>query len=136
MSIPLSTPVDRVHFHSSISHCIFMCIVGSENMLLSERLEQAKFIVVIFLCLLPFAEISIRSFLGRLYKTSKPQCERNGCFFLLQLEQKKKRTCFRPDLNWRPSACEADVITTTLRKLPRRNEDYAIDLQCELNLPL
>ena len=34
MSIPLSTPVDRVHFHPSISHCIFMCIVGSENMLL------------------------------------------------------------------------------------------------------
>ena len=43
-------------------------------------------------------------------------------FFLLQLEQKKKtnkkRTGFRPDLNWRPSACEADVITTTLRKPP------------------
>ena len=38
VSIPLSTPVDRVHFHPSISHCIFMCIVGSENMLLFKLL--------------------------------------------------------------------------------------------------
>ena len=32
------------------------------------------------------------------------------------LQGKKKVKCFQPDLNWRPSACEADVITTTLRK--------------------
>ena len=31
----------------------------------------------------------------------------------------QKKKCFRPDLNWRPSAYEADVITTTLRK-PRQ----------------
>ena len=31
------------HFHPSISHCIFMCIVGSENMLLlSLRTLQKK----------------------------------------------------------------------------------------------
>ena len=28
----------------------------------------------------------------------------------------KKNVCFRPGLNRRPSACKADVITTTLRK--------------------
>ena len=30
------------HFHPFMSHCIFMCIVGSENMLLSKR-SGAKF---------------------------------------------------------------------------------------------
>ena len=49
MSIPLSTPVDRVHFHPSISHCIFMCIVGSENMLLfSNTKRQGKFSISCF----------------------------------------------------------------------------------------
>ena len=39
----------------------------------------------------------------------------------LNMEQKKqkvlvlKKAWFRPELNWRPSACKADVITTTLR---------------------
>ena len=32
------------------------------------------------------------------------------------LKKRKWECCFRPELNWRPSACEADVITTTLRK--------------------
>ena len=45
MSIPLSTPVDRVHFHPSISYCIFMCIVGSENMLLLFPTSLHKSIV-------------------------------------------------------------------------------------------
>ena len=31
-------------------------------------------------------------------------------------EVKKRNECFRPGSNRRPSACEADVITTTLRK--------------------
>ena len=28
------------------------------------------------------------------------------------------KECFRPCLNWRPSTCYADVITTTTRKQP------------------
>ena len=32
-NIPLFTPLDSDHFHLSISHCISMCIVGSENRL-------------------------------------------------------------------------------------------------------
>ena len=41
---------------------------------------------------------------------------------LIKKKKKKRKKaiacekCFRPDLNWRPSACEADVLTTTLRK--------------------
>ena len=36
-------------------------------------------------------------------------------------DKKGQHLCFRPELNWRPSACEADVITTTLRKLLGKN---------------
>ena len=35
VNVPLSTPVNSDHFHLFISQCRFMCIVGSENMLLS-----------------------------------------------------------------------------------------------------
>ena len=39
---------------------------------------------------------------------------------LIEKKKRKKaipcKKCFRSDLNWRPSACEADVLTTTLRK--------------------
>ena len=31
-------------------------------------------------------------------------------------KKKQLKLCFRPELNWWPSACGADVITTTLRK--------------------
>ena len=34
VNVLLSTPVDSDPFMASISHCIFKCIVGSENMLL------------------------------------------------------------------------------------------------------
>ena len=33
-------------------------------------------------------------------------------------EKKEKKTCFRPGSNRGPCACEAHVITTTLRKHP------------------
>ena len=56
MSIPLSTPVDRVHFHPSISHCIFMCIVGSENMLLfsfKNELQNCTYMHVLLFSISP-----------------------------------------------------------------------------------
>ena len=34
----------------------------------------------------------------------------------VKAKRKQLKLCFRPELNWRPSACQADVITTTLRK--------------------
>ena len=42
MNIPLSTLVYSSLFRPSISHCIFMCIVGTENMLLSLSLELCE----------------------------------------------------------------------------------------------
>ena len=36
VNVPQSTRVDSDHFHPSKSHCIFMCVVGSEIMLLSS----------------------------------------------------------------------------------------------------
>ena len=42
----------------------------------------------------------------------------------------KVRKSFQPDLNWRPSACEADVITTTLRKPQLTNSLLLICFVC------
>ena len=36
VNIPLSTPVENDHFDPCTSHCIFVCIVGSENVLQQE----------------------------------------------------------------------------------------------------
>lgn len=36
----------------------------------------------------------------------------------LEEKKKKRKTCFRPGSNRGPCACEAHVITTTLRKHP------------------
>ena len=33
-----------------------------------------------------------------------------------EVKERNKNECFRPGSNRRPSACETDVITTTLRK--------------------
>ena len=51
-----------------------------------------------------------------------------NCTNLFDEKKKTRVKCFRPDLNWRLSACWADVITTTLRKLPYmvRNNRYLI----------
>ena len=45
-----------------------------------------------------------------------------------------KKKCFRPELNWRPSACEADVITTTLQKPLLTNFLLFICFLFDLNL--
>ena len=61
-----------------------------------------------------------RTFVAQLIHSTSRVSFETAETLILKLTNKSNKdlrvACFRPDLNWRPSACKADVITTTLRK--------------------
>ena len=62
-----------------------------------------------------------------LYAYSRLTCDQ---LLVVKCKRKKERkikatNCSRPDLNWRPCACKADVIATTLRKRRWKNQGCA-----------
>ena len=105
-------------------------MLQSRNKLASEKVHQNAV----------FAHLSLHKHITRPESSLSISLNTSTCFAVMQRrrrvlrksnqtnkQEKRKQTkiktkkkqlkfCFRPELNWRPSACQADVITTTLRK--------------------
>ncbi len=76
---------------------------------------KIKFVIVIICLMLSLFSYSLSTHIAGSVLHGLYICKK---IFLAAVScSKKKEICFRPGSNRRPFACEANVITTTLRKL-------------------